>query len=262
MSNQNPLDAEAAKGANYTEALNQLLNAVHCPPRFHPFLRTLIGYADGREYIEVYDAELGTRHQPGRSAEAAAKWVQRNRKHLNEWQDAHKLYLVETKSGTKDVNGNPIPSSYFSHLPLYINQVLEEAQKDQPRWDNHPHAAIEFAARQCVRNIFTNREVFGAPRTRTKGVDEIISQRLKLCITTIERVAALMEKRSELATKEQQELWQELKGNISFFNYLFEDEDEDTNREVGLGYVDELEDEDEQEEDDDTESREPNYDTE
>lgn len=227
MSYPNPLDAEAAKGANYTEALNQLLRAVNCPASLHPFLRTLIGYADGKEYVEVFDATLGLRHKKERSPEAAAKWVQRNRKNLNKWQDENKIYLVETKSGYIDEDGTPQPSGWFSHLPMYINKVLEEAQKNKPLWDNIPHAAIESAAKKYVGNIYTIREVFGAPRRITKTLDEVISQKLRLCINTILRLAALMENKSDAATKEQRELWLELRGNISFYKYHFEDDDED-----------------------------------
>src|ERR1700754_107599 len=167
MSNKSPLDAESARGANYTEAFNQLLRAVNCPTNLHPFLHTLIGFADGRVEVSVFDAELGQRHKAGRSGDAAAKWVQRYRKQLNDWQDANNIYLVETQKGFINKDGQHIPSRYYIHLTEYINSVLEEAKKDQRRWVTIPHVAIEFAAQKCVRNIFTSRQVYGPPKAKT-----------------------------------------------------------------------------------------------
>lgn len=240
MSSQNPLDDESVRGANYTEALNQLLRAVQCPPTRHKFLHTLIGFADGRVDVSVFDAELGRRYKANRSAEAAAKWVQRNRRDLNHWQDENNIYLIETESGSKDRDGNPIPSSYYIHLTEYVNGVLEEAKKDQRRWDKIPHVAIEFAAQRYVKNIFSSRQVYGSPRGKTTDIDKIVKQKLSLCVTTIEQVGDLMEQKSDQATKEHRELWKELKGFISYYNFHFEDEEEEEDED----YLEDDEDED------------------
>ncbi len=254
MSSQNPIDAESVRGANYTEALNQLLRVVKCPTKLHSFIHTLIGFADVKKKVAVFDAELGRRYKARRSVEAAAKWVQRNRRELNIWQDENSVYLIETKSGTKDKDGRPIPSRYYIHLTEYINYVLEEANKDQLRWDSVPHVAIEFAAQKFVRNMFTRRQVYGPPRGKTTDVDKIISQNLRSCITAIEKVTGLMEKKSDVATKEHRELWQELKGYISSANFHFEDEDEVT-------LINYIEEEDDDEDDEDIANIEPPYDS-
>lgn len=226
MSNKK-VDDESAQIANDTEAMNQLLLVVRCPVNFRSFINTLIGYADGRVNVSVFDAELGLRQSPGRSEEAAAKWVQRNRNGLNNWQQENNIYLIEGKGGFINRNNNPVPSRYYIHLTNYVKSILEEAKKDQKRWDAAPHAAIEFAARKVAKNVFTRPQVFMPTQPKAKDVGKDVSRRLASCITNIEAIGELMQKHSYNATKEQSDQWAELKGLISYYNYEFEDEDED-----------------------------------
>lgn len=227
MSSRKNVDKESARLANFTEAVNQLLLAVHCPPNHHLFLHTLIGYADGRIDVSVFDAELGSRQKQGRSAEAAAKWVQRNRRDLNKWQVEHDIYLVESKGGFKDKDNKPVPSRYHIHLTNYVNSILEEAKKDLPRWDVSPHTAIEFAARRFVKGIFTKPQFFNPTQAKTKDVAKDIGARLSSCITHLEKISDLADANSNEITKEHLQLWETLKLAVGQLRIYFEEEDEE-----------------------------------
>jgi hypothetical protein len=227
MSSTDKINENSAKGAYFTEAFNQLLVAVNCPTTLHEFLRCLIGYADGKIDVSVFDAELGWRIKPTRSQEAAAKWVQRNRKALREWQLENDSQLVECKSGFKDKDDRPVPSRYYIHLTNYINRILEEAQKDSLRWHKFPHVAIEFAAGNILNEIYTQPRIFKPMVSKPKDIAKDISRRLNLSITNVEAVERLMTKHRDKITKEHGELWDALYLAVDGLRIFFDDEDED-----------------------------------
>jgi len=227
LSSKNNTDEESAKGAYFTEAVNQLLVAVNCPQPIRPFLDCLIGYADGKIDIAIFDVELGRRTEPNRGKDAATKWVQRNRKKLVNWQNENKVVLVECKHGFLDRDKRPVPSRYYIHLTDYVNRVLDEAQKDLKWWNNYPHKAIESAAQNYVSEILAEPIKFHQRANKPKDIAKDISKRLHSCITNIEKIADLMEHHSEEVTIEHAKLWEELKLGINFINFYFEEEEEE-----------------------------------
>ncbi|MDQ1558093.1 MAG: hypothetical protein QOD32_1153 [Pyrinomonadaceae bacterium] len=218
-------DEESVKVANSTEAINQLLRAVDCPTGLHAFLRCLIGYADGRIDVSVFDAELGARINFNRSEDASAKWVYRNRRKLLDWQKENHIQLVECKSGFVNKDGKPIPSRYYIHLTNYINRILEEAQNDKSRWNKIPHVAIEFATRRILNEIYAEPREFKPRESKAKDIAKDISKRLNLANSSIEAVLNMGQEHHDKITDEHIELWEQLKWIINYANYLFEDED-------------------------------------
>lgn len=225
MVNKDNIDERSAEGANYTEAINQLLAAVNCPKKVRQFLDTLIGYADGKIEIAVFDLELGQRADPERNEDAATKWVQRNRKNLLEWQNKNDIVLIEFKRGFKDRNNRNVPSRYYLHLTKYVKRILEEAQKDKVRWDKYPHAAIELATWKYISEIITSPIIFPAVVQKPKDVKKEISTRFRQAITHLEKISDLLMENSRELTKEHSDLFQALELSVEDLSIYFEDED-------------------------------------
>src|SRR5205085_11891997 len=99
MNDENVSDKTSEK-THFIEAITQILKAVNCPTTNRNFIDILIGFGEGEIKFDAYDLELGRRaDNPDnyRSDDSARKWVQRNRKKLQTWQEQNKVFLVEFK---------------------------------------------------------------------------------------------------------------------------------------------------------------------
>jgi hypothetical protein len=189
---------ETFSGTDFTEAINQLLVAVNCPNKHRNFIDTLIGYAERKLRFNVFDLDLGRRadnQNNYRSDNSARKWVQRNRKNLQDWQEQNKVFLVEFSPGFRTGDKPPynyVPSSYYLHIIEYAIQVLAVARKDEI-WEKHPRRAIQKAAVKKAGNIITTPIVFKQRVPKDKDVEKQIGTKLQTALTNIEKAIELIE---------------------------------------------------------------------
>jgi hypothetical protein len=195
----NNIQDETFTGTYFIEAINQILVEVNCPSTARKFIDTLIGYAEEKIKFDASDLELGLRADNlnnNRSNESAQKWVQRNRKKLQEWQKQNNVFLVEFKPGFRSgdkPNYVWVSSSYHLHIIEYAKQVLADAREDETIWKRLPKRAIEKAARNKVRNIVKTPIVFKPRTPKDKDLSQQISTKLRSALTKIERARELCE---------------------------------------------------------------------